>query len=125
MLATLFPKVSRKYLSLPLFGPIMDDFSDWLEQQGYTRKSRHYAIRMVAWMDGYLRRRHFKRLEDLTPLALHGCWKALQRRLYPAAGAVHVMERFLIERRLLKSSPYPVASPTEIQLQKYSEYLRD
>jgi len=35
------------------------------------------------------------------------------------------MERFLIERRLLKSSPYPVASPTEIQLQKYSEYLRD
>jgi hypothetical protein len=44
MLATLFPKVSRNYLSLPLFGPVMDDFSDWLGQEGYTRKSRRFTI---------------------------------------------------------------------------------
>jgi integrase/recombinase XerD len=125
MLITLFPKASRKYLSLPLFGPVMDDFSDWLEQEGYTRKSRRYAIRMIAWMDAYLRRRRIERLQELTPVALHGCWKALQRRLPPAAGTVHVMERFLTERGLLKPSPRRVSSPTEIQLQRYSEYLRD
>jgi integrase/recombinase XerD len=125
MLITLFPKASRKYLSLPVFGPVMDDFSDWLEQEGYTRKSRRYAIRMIAWMDAYLRRRRIKRLQELTPLALHGCWKALQRRLPTAAGTVHVMERFLTERGLLKPFPRQVSSPTEIQLQKYAEHLRD
>jgi site-specific recombinase XerD len=125
MIATLFPKAARKYLSLPLFGPVMDDFSDWLEQAGYTRKSRRYAIRMIAWMDTYLRRRRFKRLQELTPVALHDCWKALQRRIPPAAGTVHVMERFLTERGLLKPAPRQVSSPTEIQLQRYSEYLRD
>ena len=125
MITTLFTKATRKYLSLPLFGPVMDDFSDWLEQEGYTRKSRRYAFRMIAWMDTYLRRRRFKRLQELTPVALHGCWKALQRRLPPAAGTVYVMERFLTERGLLKPAPRQVSSPTEILLQQYSEYLRD
>lgn len=125
MLATLFPKASRKYLSLPLFGPVMDDFSDWLEQEGYTYKSRRFTIRMIAWMDTYLRRRQIKRLQELTPVTLHGCWKALQRRRPPAAGTVHVMERFLTKRGLLNPLPREVSSPTEIQLQRYSEYLRD
>jgi len=125
MLATLFPKASKKYLSLPLFGPVMDDFSDWLEQEGYTLKARRFTIRMIAWMDTYLRRRQIKRLQELTPVTLHGCWKALQRRRPPAAGTVHVMERFLTKRGLLKPSPRQVSSPTEIQLQRYSEYLRD
>jgi site-specific recombinase XerD len=35
------------------------------------------------------------------------------------------MERFLAERGLLKPAPRQVSSPTEIQLQRYSEYLRD
>jgi integrase/recombinase XerD len=125
MLATLFPKVSRKYLSLPLFGAVMNDFSDWLEQEGYTRRSRRLTIRMIAWMDTYLRQRRVKRLQELTPEVMHSCWKALQRRWPQAAGTVHVMERFLTERGLLKPSPRQVFSPTEIQLKRYSEYLRD
>jgi integrase/recombinase XerD len=125
MIATLFPKASQKYLSLPLFGPVMDDFSDWLEQEGYTRKSRRFTMQMIAWMDTYLRRRQIKRLQELTPVTLHGCWKVLQRRRPPAAGTVHVMERFLTKRGLLKPPPRQVSSPTEIQLQQYSEYLRE
>ena len=35
------------------------------------------------------------------------------------------MERFLTERGLLKPLPRKVSTPTEIQLQRYSEYLRD
>ena len=125
MIATLFPKGSRRYLSLPIFGPVMDDFSDWLEQEGYTRKSRRFTIRTIAWMDAHLRRRQIKRLQELTPVALQDCWKALQRRRPPAAGTVHVMERFLTKRGLLKPLLRQVSTTTEIQLQRYSEYLRD
>jgi integrase/recombinase XerD len=125
MLATLFPRASRTYLSLPLFGPVMNDFSDWLEQQGYTCGSRRYALQIVARMDRYLRQHRIKRLQELTPVDLHGCWKSLRRQLPTAAGTVHVMERFLTVHGLLKPSPRRVSSPTEIQVQKYSEYLRD
>jgi integrase/recombinase XerD len=125
MLATLFPRDSRKYLSLPLFGPVMNDFSDWLEQEGYTRKSRRFVLQIVARMDRYLRQHRIKRLQDLTPLELHGCWKSLRRQIPTAAGTVHVMERFLTVHGVLKTSPRRVSGPTEIQVQKYSEYLRD
>ncbi len=125
MLITLFPRASETYSSLPLFGPVMDDFADWLDRQGYTYGSRRQTLWIVTWMDGYLRRRRIKRLQDLTPSALQGCWKALHRRLPPSAGAIHVMEQFLTLRGLLKPSPSRISSPTEIQVEKYSEYLRD
>jgi hypothetical protein len=125
MLITLFPRASETYSSLPLFGPVMDDFANWLERQGYTYGSRRQILWIVTWMDGYLRRRRIKRLQDLTPSALQGCWKALHRQLPPSAGAIHVMEQFLTLRGLLKPSPGRISSPTEIQVRKYSEYLRD
>src|SRR3990172_13255902 len=57
MLATLFPKAAHRYLSLPLFGPVMDVFADWLLEQGYTERSRRFELRVVVRMDRYLRRR--------------------------------------------------------------------
>jgi site-specific recombinase XerD len=127
MLANLFSRASKKYLSLPLFGPVMNDFSDWLEQQGYTFYSRRYYVWILACMDEYLRRRRVERLQDLTPLALHDCLKAQRRRSSMAAhaGFAHLVERFLTTRGILKISPRRASSPTEIQLQSYSEYLRE
>lgn len=127
MLADLFSRASEKYLSLPLFGPVMNDFSDWLEQQGYTFYSRRYYVWIVACMDEQLRRRKVKRLQDLSPLALHDCLKAKQRRSSMAAHArfAHLLEKFLTARGIFKISPCRPSSPTEIQLQSYSEYLRE
>lgn len=127
MLADLFSRASKKYLSLPLFGPVMNDFSNWLEQQGYTFYSRRYYVWIVACMDEQLRRRKVKRLQDLSPLALHDCLKAKQRRSSMAAHVrfAHLLERFLTARGIFKIAPYHPSNPTEIQLQSYSEYLRE
>lgn len=127
MLTNLFSRASKKYLSLPLFGPVMNDFSDWLEQQGYTFYTRRYYVWIVACMDEQLRRRRVKRLQDLSPSALHDCLKAKQRRSSMATHTrfAHLLERFLTARGIFKISPYHPSSPTEIQLQDYSEYLRE
>jgi len=125
MLATLFPKAAHRYLSLPLFGPVMDVFADWLLEQGYTERSRRFELRVVVRMDRYLRRRGIQCIEDLTPAAIHRCWKALQRWTPNRAGTAHVMERFLRVRGLLKPSPGPALSATDLQLAAYSEYLRN
>lgn len=125
MLAKVFPKAARRYLSLPLFGPIVDDFDDWLLEQGYTRSSRRCSLfPTVVRMDQHLRRCGIKRIEDLTPLALQRCWKTLQRRC-PPARTVHVMERFLRVRGLLKPPIPKDPSPTSLQLAAYFEYLRE
>ncbi len=124
MLATLFPKSARRYLTLPLFGPVIDDFDGWLQEQGYTHGSRRYELQTVVHVDRYLRRQGLRCIQDLTPAAFYHCWRALQKHTPTGAGAAHVMERFLKGRGLLQSSPTPACSATELQLATYSEYLR-
>jgi len=51
MLRSLFPKVHRKYLSMPVLGPVADGFDDWLAVNGYAEGSRKHSIRCCgAWI---------------------------------------------------------------------------
>jgi hypothetical protein len=55
MLRSLLPKAHHKFSSLPLLGPIIDGFDDWLAASGYTPGSREFAIRMLPHVDADLR----------------------------------------------------------------------
>jgi hypothetical protein len=55
MLRSLFPRSHRRFLSLPLLGPIAEGFDDWLAFNGYTRYSRQYSISMLPRVDADLR----------------------------------------------------------------------
>jgi integrase/recombinase XerD len=125
MLATLFPNSVGQYLSLPLLGPVIEDFECWLVEQGYTSDSRRNKVKVVAQVDCYLRRRGVRRIRGLAPAAFQDCWKALRRRLPSQAGTVHVLERFLRERGLVPQCPSPVSSPADPQVQDYSKYLHE
>ena len=125
MLIKLFPRASRRYLSLPLFGPVMDDFDDWLSEQGDARSSRRrLLLPNVANLDHLLRRHGVEHIDNLTPLALQRCWNVLHRRFPAKATAVHVMERFLRGRMLLPPSPAPNSSALQLHLAAYAEHLR-
>ena len=54
MLSTLFPTVSKKCLKLPLFGAVMEDFADWLVQQGYAHLHMRATLNVVRKVDRYL-----------------------------------------------------------------------
>ena len=77
MLHSLFPKFYRKFVSLPLLGPIVDGFDDWLATNAYTRGSRKFSIRMLRHVDAYLRRRRVRDVASLTHAELHTCWRDL------------------------------------------------
>ena len=126
MLTTLFPKSAQRYLSLPLFGPVMEDFADWLVGQNYTRISCGcHLLPTVVLMDRHLRRRGIDGIQDLSSLALHRCRKALQRSAPSGASTAHVMERFLKIRELLQSNDPTPLDPTNLQLTTYAEYLQE
>ena len=36
MIAEIFPAGFQRYLSLPVLGPLMDRYADWLHRQQYT-----------------------------------------------------------------------------------------
>lgn len=55
MLTQIFPQDSRRYLSLPVLGPVMERYAGWLQEQRYTWRSTRYELRMAAHVSAYLR----------------------------------------------------------------------
>jgi len=126
MLHSLFPKAHRKFLSLPLLGPIADGFDDWLAANGYTRDSRGYSIRMLKHVDADLRRRHVKEVGSLTHLILHDCWRTLIKTYPSFAGTVRTLERYLAATNLIASArPETASSAASILLEEYANYLHE
>ena len=124
MLRLLLPKAHRKFLSLPLLGPIIDGFDDWLSANGFTRGSRKFSIRMLRFVDANLHRSHIYKITKLNHTVLDGCWKALMK-VYPCgAGTVHTLERYLVTRGFLESRQAAAAqesSPSE----EHANHLRE
>lgn len=88
MLRTLFPRAHRKFLSLPLLGPIIDGFDDWLAGNGFTRASRKFCIRMLRHVDEDLRLRRVDKVAELSHSVLHDCWRSFMKSLPCHAGTV-------------------------------------
>jgi len=121
MLQTLLPKAYRKFLSLPLLGPIADGFDDWLAISGFTRGSRKYSIRMLRQVDANLRIRCVREVATLTHPVLHDCWKALMKSYPCGAGTVRNLERYLVASGLMDGS-HPATLPATVS-DGYARYL--
>jgi integrase/recombinase XerD len=125
MLHSAFPRAYRRFLSLPLLGPIADGFDDWLAANGYTRDSRGNLIRMLKHVDADLRRRHVKEVGNLTQPILHAFWRTLIKTYPSLAGTVRTLERYLAATRLIVSARPETASSASILLEEYANYLRE
>jgi len=126
MLRSLFPKACRRYLSLPLLGPIADGFDDWLVADGYTRYSRGNLIRMLKHVDADLRRRQVKEVASLTRPILHDCWRTFIKTYPTLAGTVTTLERYLITNGMIaRGWPATTISAASVLVDEYANYLRE
>jgi integrase/recombinase XerD len=126
MLQSLFPRAHRRFLSLPVLGPIADGFDDWLAANGYTLRSREDAIHMLPRVDANLRRRDVKEIGNLTRPVLHDCWRDLIKTRCGHAGTVRALERYLAAKGLIAAGqPATATSPASILIEEYGTYLHD
>lgn len=124
MLHSLLPKAHRKFLSLPLLGPIADGFDDWLAASGYTPGSREFAIRMLPQVDADLRRRRIPDVASLTHPTLHACWRDLIKVFPTNAGTVRALERYLAAAGMIVvGGSETAATPALILSGEYANYL--
>lgn len=97
MLLQLYPRVHRRYSSLSVFGPIVENFGAWLVKQGYSTdcvREHFCCMRRIARL---LRKRGVGTVDQLTKAILNAC--APVDRLDDRRLAASVRKRLVNHRR--------------------------
>ena len=124
MLLQLRPRSYQNYLSLPILGSFVDEFTSWSSKRGYTISTMKNQLKDVRTLDNYFIQQGIQALEELTHKFLETAWYyyRLKRNL---AGTIHQIEMFLDETRGLPPIEPPSKTPGMLEVERYGEYLRD
>lgn len=105
MLVDLYPRLHRRFSSLPLFGPYVEDFVSWLTHEGYPRLPIRCRVRQLPRVDWALRHRGVRRIRGLPiDLLISLAPKDSQDDINLTA-TVRSLVRFLETRGLVGSLP--------------------
>ena len=110
---------------MPLLGPVVDGFDDWLATSGYTRWSRKLSIYMLPRVDADIQGRRVKEVAHLTSSVLHDCWRTLIKPYPDRAGTVRKLEQYLAANGLIADDKPVTASPASMLIEEYANYLRE
>lgn len=124
MLKELFPRVHGRYSSLPVLGPTLDGFAEFLVGEGYSRVPVRHHLRTARRVDGRLQGRGCGAVAEITRDDLHACAPPRGRTQEDinAAAMVRLLERYLDHRGLLP--PCRVPTPVDRKLDEYAAYLQ-
>jgi len=121
MLLQLYPKVHRRYTSLPVLGSIMEGFGAWLLKHGYSTdciREHFCAVRRLSYL---LHHQGIGSETELTRAKLQACAPASRLDDHRLNASVHLLDRYLESETCL----YPVRplSRIEQRVATYATYL--
>jgi integrase/recombinase XerD len=124
MLKKVFPKVHGRYSSLPVLGPTLDGFAEFLVAEGYPRGPVRRHLRTARRVAARLQRRGCTTLAEVTRDDLHASVPPAGRSRddVRAAAMVRLLERYLDHCGLLPLCG--AASAVDRKLNDYASYLR-
>ena len=126
MIAEIFPEGFQRYESLPVLGPFMDRYADWLRRQQYTWRSTRYELRMAAQVAEYLKRRTVRRIDELEQRHLDRCHHLFREKFPREAGSVLVLARFLYEcGHVDKKLSSTAHTPSELHVRSFMAHLAE
>jgi integrase/recombinase XerD len=121
MLLELYPRVHRRYMSLPILGPTLDGYGTWLLKQGYsTDRAREY-FRAAPRLARQLQQRGARTLAGITRARLQACAPADSQQDPDLAALVRQLQRYFDSELLLY--PPPALSLIEQRVTAYSTHL--
>ena len=125
LLVQLRPRVFTWWRSLPVFGPVLDDFVQWQRDQGYAAGTISGYLNVVPEVVRWLRRRKITALEQLTQQTLQIAHDHYRPKRKAASWVVRALKRFLTERRLVPEGDRPPPRPVEVEIDRFATYLRE
>jgi len=122
MLLDLYPKVYRRYTSLPVIGPTLDSYGTWLLKLGYSTDSVCDHFRAARRLARKLQWRRVQSLKKLTRSLLRACAPADSQEDPNLAALVHRLDQYFESELAL--FPKPAPSLVEQRVAAYTTYLQ-
>ena len=123
MLLELFPRVHRRYTSLPVLGAILDRYGTWLLTQGYSSDRVREHFRAVRRLAKLLVQGGVRRLRELTRARLRAYAPAHSQDDPDVAVVVRLLERY-VESETSLYRPR-AQSRVEQRVAAYATHLED
>lgn len=124
MLSQIRPKSYPRYLSLPILGSVLDEFTAWSHQCGYTVGTMQDQLKSALQIDRFFQQRGAKCLHDLSHKDFEGAWDHYRHLRPSIAGTVRHIERFFREKGILGPVLPQPETPISSELSRFSEHLR-
>ena len=122
MLVDLYPRVHRRYTSLPILGPILDGYGTWLLQQGYSTDRAREHFRAAPRLVRGLQQHDVQSLTSLTRARLWACAPTDSQEDPELTVLVRQMTRYCESE--LSLYPPPALTRIEQRVATYRTYLQ-
>ncbi len=122
MLSKVFPRAHARYSSLPVLGEVLDDYTSWMEDLGYTLVPIQRHLRAASSLDHCLRRAGVSTLVALTRERLRARAPKDSQDAIDRAAVVRCLERFFDSTGFFEA-----ATPNRVETKAaaYAAFLRD
>lgn len=111
--------------ALPIFGPLLDDFLQWLAHQGYAPGTIGNYLKILPRVVGWLRRHKITAFDQLTQQVLRQAHDYYRPKQEDPSWVIGALERFLSERHLVPEGKRPPPPPVEVEVHRFAIYLRE
>ena len=122
MLLDLYPRMHRRYTSLPIIGPILDGYGTWLLAQGYSTDRAREHFRAAPRLVRGLQHGDVQTLTGLTRARLRACAPANSQEDPDLAVLVRQLARYCESE--LSLYPVPALTRTEQRVASGSLWKR-
>lgn len=125
MLCQIRPKSHKNYSSLPIFGPLLDEFTGWSHKRGYSIHTIKSQLHHTRHIINFFQKTDVQSFNDLSHDHFEHAWQNFRDNHSEIAGTVRQLELFMNETRGL---PLDIPSPKsciDIELESFTDYLKD
>lgn len=123
MISEIRPGSYQRYISLPVLGPILDEFTTWSRQRGYMIHSIRHQLNDARRIDAFFHERGVQHRGDLTQSDFEEARQYFRSSKNNIGGTVRQIERFLEENCGLKPPLPKPRSPIGSELDRFAYYL--
>ena len=124
MIRILRPRSFHCHLSLPIFGPIIDAFTQWSHLHGYTFGTIRNQLKDIHHLITFFQQQGLISLNKLIPEDFDRAWHYFHKSHPSIAGTTRQLQKFLEQtHRLPQPSPIPQTRSNQL-LVLFSDYLK-